>query len=85
MAIGRLADQRFVTGGCATTARAATLFAELDREIRRATAGEASLDDVARGLSAQGGPVDLVTLREVAEQVTGAPSAVLADGRVPGY
>jgi hypothetical protein len=69
----------------ATTARAATLFAELDREIRRATAGEASLDDVARGLSAQDGPVDLVTLREVAEQVTGAPSAVLADGRVPGY
>mgnify|MGYP001824358344 FL=1 len=69
----------------AVTARAATLFAQLDREVRRATAGEASLDDVARGLTAHGGPVDLATLRQVAEGVTGAPSSVLADDRVPGY
>jgi hypothetical protein len=69
----------------AVTARAATLFAELDREVRRATADEASLDNVARGLTAHGGPVDLATLRQVAEQVIGAPSAVLADDRVPGY
>ena len=69
----------------AVTARAATLFAELDREVRRATAGEASLDDVARGLTAHGGPVGLATLQQVAEQITGAPSAVLANDRVPGY
>ena len=69
----------------AVTARAATLFAQLDREVRRATAGEASLDDVARGLTAHGGPVALATLRQVAEGVTGAPSSVVADDRVPGY
>ena len=44
-----------------------------------------SLDEVARGLTAHGGPVDLATLRQVAEGVTGAPSSVLADDRVPGY
>ena len=60
-------------------------YAELDREVRRATADEASLDDVARGLTAHGGPVDLATLRQVTQKVTGAPSSVLADDRVPGY
>ena len=69
----------------AVTARAATLFAQLDAEVRRATAGEASLDDVARKLSAAGAPVDLEGLRAATESVTGAPSGVLADGKVPGY
>ncbi len=67
------------------TARAATLFAALDREIRRETGGEASIDDIARGLTAHGGPVDLEVLRAVFESVVGAPSTVLADGAVPGY
>ena len=69
----------------AVTARAAVLFAQLDEEVRRATAGEATLDDVARKLSGAGVPVDLAGLRGAAEAVTGAPSSVLADGKVPGY
>jgi hypothetical protein len=67
------------------TARAATLFAALDREIRRKSSGEASIDDIARGLTAHGGPVDLDVLRSVFESVVGAPSSVLEDDAVPGY
>jgi hypothetical protein len=67
------------------TARAATLFADLDRELRRATGGEASLDDVARALTAAGEPVDLPALRSAFERLAGAPSALLAAGKVPGY
>jgi hypothetical protein len=78
-------DLRTDRSGGAVTSRAATLFAELDGELRKATAGESSLDDVARALTAAGEPVDLPGLRAAYEQLAGAPSKVLAPGRVPGY
>jgi predicted metalloprotease with PDZ domain len=59
------------------TARAVQLFAALDKEIRTRTKGKRSLDDVVRALM----PVREVSredLREQVEELTGAPSKVLA-------
>ena len=78
-------DLRTDRSGGEITSRAATLFMALDRELRRATADEASLDDIARALTAAGGPVDLAMLRTAYEELAGAPSKVLAKGKVPGY
>lgn len=58
------------------TARAVTLFAALDTEIRERTDGARSLDEVAQALMKIQRPT-LEDLREVAEQVIGAPSKTL--------
>jgi hypothetical protein len=68
--------RRHSTG--ATTARAAGVFRELDREIRERTGGDGSLDEVLRRLARGGGPLDLDELRAAAGAVIGAPSRVLA-------
>ncbi|WP_405222074.1 hypothetical protein [Lentisalinibacter sediminis] len=68
--------RRHSTG--ATTARAVSVFRELDREIRDRTAGDASLDDVFRRLAEGGGHIDLDELRETAAAVIGASSRTLA-------
>ena len=57
----------------ATTARAVIELKAADEEIRRATAGKASLDDVARDLAAKGGEVSLDRLQGVAAKIAGAP------------
>jgi predicted metalloprotease with PDZ domain len=44
-----------------------------DAEIRSATGGKASLDDVARKLASEGGTVSLVRLQKVAQEVAGRP------------
>ncbi len=60
----------------ATTARAALLFDELDREIRTVTDGKRSLDDVVP-LMIKERKVSTEELREFVEQVMGKPSSTL--------
>ena len=57
----------------ATTARAVVALRAVDAEIRGATAGKASLDDVARKLASEGGTVSLVRLQKIAQEVAGRP------------
>lgn len=58
------------------TARAVTLFRELDLEIQSASDGERNLDDLMRRLMEQRVP-SVASLREAAEEVLGRPSQVL--------
>ena len=58
------------------TARAVLLFMALDKEIRDATEGERSLDDVTR-LLMEKRRVDTDDLREAVEQVLGRPARTL--------
>jgi hypothetical protein len=57
----------------ATTARAVLAMRAADAEIRSATEGKASLDDVARKLASEHGTVSLVHLQKVAQEVAGRP------------
>jgi predicted metalloprotease with PDZ domain len=57
----------------ATTARAVLALRAVDAEIRSATGGKASLDDVARKLASERGTVSLVRLQKVARDVAGRP------------
>ena len=67
------------------TARAVTVLAELDREIRRASGNERSLDDLtARLLATPARKLDLDVLSTVAEELLGEPSESLASGKLPG-
>ena len=53
----------------ATTARAVMALRAADAEIRSATGGKASLDDVARKLASEGGTVSLARLQRAAQEV----------------
>jgi hypothetical protein len=55
----------------ATNSRAATVLHALDREIREASGGQRSLDDVVRIFFQQGGAVTSERLRKIAEDLTG--------------
>ena len=57
----------------ATTARAVMALRAADAEIRNATGGKASLDDVARKLASEGGTVSLVRLQKTAQEIAGRP------------
>jgi predicted metalloprotease with PDZ domain len=57
----------------ATTARAVMALRAADAEIRGATGGKASLDDVARKLAGERGMVSLVRLQKAAQEVAGRP------------
>ncbi|MCB1561040.1 MAG: hypothetical protein KDI75_08110 [Xanthomonadales bacterium] len=59
------------------TARAVTLLAALDREIRESGDEDASLDDVVRQLASSGGKASLAELRELTADLIGKPSTVL--------
>ena len=58
------------------TARAVVVFSELDQEIRRASGGKTSLDNVVRDLMKQR-TVSLQDLRQAAARAIGKPSEVL--------
>ncbi|MEL7449394.1 MAG: hypothetical protein AAFN78_09310 [Pseudomonadota bacterium] len=77
---GREADS-LTSGGSvgARTARAVTVFVELDRQIREATHGTRSLDDVARRLVAGERSVNLGVLRAAVEAEAGRPLPALDD------
>ncbi|MDZ3823148.1 MAG: hypothetical protein U0S76_06060 [Pseudoxanthomonas sp.] len=73
------ADVRRLVGvraGGRVNARATLLMMDLDAEIRQASDGERSLDDVTRLLMAKR-RVDTADLREAAERVLGRPSRTL--------
>lgn len=57
----------------ATTARAVLALQAVDAEIRKATAGKASMDDVARKLAAEHGTVTLARLQQTAREIAGKP------------
>jgi predicted metalloprotease with PDZ domain len=57
----------------ATTARAVLAMRAVDAEIRSATQGKASLDDVARKLASEHGTVSLVRLQKTAQEIAGRP------------
>ncbi len=71
--VHRLSTNR---AGGRVTARAVLLFDALDTEIRKRTEDEASLDDVTRELMDER-KVSRRDLREIVEELTGAPSEVL--------
>jgi predicted metalloprotease with PDZ domain len=60
-----------------TTARAVLVMRAADAEIRKATGGKASLDDVARKLAADHGTISLVRLQTAAQEVAGRPLRTL--------
>ena len=55
------------------TARAVGVLLETDREIRRSSGGTRSLDDVARALAADEGPVTVQRFEELVAQMSAAP------------
>lgn len=64
------------------TARAVTVLAAADAEIRAATGNQASLDEVARELARLRGTVSLELLQSLAAKIAGRPLAVLDRGRL---
>jgi predicted metalloprotease with PDZ domain len=66
----------------ATTARAVIAFKQADDEIRAASHGKASLDDVARQLAATGGEVTLQALQSAADRAAGKSVAALSRERL---
>src|SRR5690606_12971883 len=59
----------------AVTARAVGLLRDLDGEIRAASGGERSLDDVMHELALSSEAISLAHFRKLCEQVAGAPLA----------
>ncbi|MFA0812020.1 hypothetical protein [Microbulbifer epialgicus] len=60
------------------TARATGVMLELDKEIRNASGGKASIDDVARELASTRGEVTLKHFRALSEKAAGRPVKALA-------
>ncbi|MFK8053297.1 MAG: hypothetical protein AB8F65_10020 [Woeseiaceae bacterium] len=69
----------------ATTARAVTVFATLDQEIRQSSKQRKTLDDVVRILDLSEDPLTLNVLRDAASEVLGQPARTLQSGELPGY
>jgi len=61
----------------AVTARAVTVMVAVDAEIRQATGGKASLDDVAREFAKQRGEVSLAQFQSLAAKIAGRPVRAL--------
>jgi len=66
----------------AVTARAVVALHRADEEIRQATGGKASLDDVARELAQRQGEVSLALLQSTAEKVAGRRVQALERARL---
>jgi predicted metalloprotease with PDZ domain len=66
----------------ASTARAAVAFHAADSEIKRATEGRASIDDVAAELAKRGGEVTLELLQATARNVAGREIQALSRQRL---
>ncbi len=63
----------------AVTARAVTLFARLDHEISKKSAGEYDLDDVARRIADSRNKMTVQRLREIVAELADSDSEVLSD------
>ncbi len=68
----------------AVTARAVTIMHELDGEIRRASDGRNSLDDVFAGLAASDQQLTLAGFSSLVRQFTGENPEALEASRLPG-
>ena len=68
----------------ATTARAVSLFTELDREIRRKTEGRSNLDDLMASVVAVKEDVDVDVLDRLAHEIIGENPDALRISRLPG-
>ena len=66
------------------TALAVTIFAALDAEIRKATSGRETLDDVLQALAKHTGKISVAEFREIATGVAGAPLTTLEPDRLRG-
>lgn len=66
------------------TAKAVGIFAALNAEIRSATKGKSSLDDLLQEVHGRQQPVDLHLLREITTQLIGTESDVLTIDNLPG-
>lgn len=66
------------------TARAVTLLAETDSEIRKVSRGRKSMDDVMRRLAEVDEKITVDGFRQVAEEVAGGPLATLEADKLPG-
>ena len=63
---------------------AVTLFLELDQQLRESSAGETSLDDVARELALTNLPINLQTLTELSARLAGHTPEVLRAENLAG-
>jgi predicted metalloprotease with PDZ domain len=68
----------------AMTARAVSIFVELDREIRRKTEGVGSLDDVVTSILAAKGDVDVDVLDRFVRDLIGENPDALHINKLPG-
>ncbi|MDH3864275.1 MAG: hypothetical protein OEV10_09945, partial [Gammaproteobacteria bacterium] len=68
----------------AMTARAVSVFVELDREIRRKTEGVGSLDDVVTSILAAKGDVDVDVLDRFVRDLIGENPDALHINKLPG-
>lgn len=70
----------------AVTARAVTIFHDLDEELRARSDARRDLFDVLRRMMREERPIDLARLRAIATEVAGGkePLRALSPGRVPG-
>ena len=66
------------------TARAVTVFCDLDTELRKASNGKQSLAVLVRGMLQSSRHVDLASLRSAARKVLGKDSRALAPSAAPG-
>lgn len=66
------------------TARAVTILARVDEEIKAHTDGRANLDEVLDELARMDGKVTVARFREIVAGVAGAPVEALEPGRLPG-
>lgn len=66
------------------TALAVTVMAELDAEIRKASGGRASLDDVLQALARHAGKLSVDEFRQVATEVAGTALKSLRPSRLRG-
>ena len=66
------------------TALAVTIMAELDAEIRKASGGRASLDDVLQALGRHSGRISVGEFREIATKIAGSTLKSLRPARLRG-
>jgi hypothetical protein len=68
----------------ATTAKAVSVFLELDREIRRKTSGAKNLDDLVGSIVAEHGKLDVDVLDRLTREIIGENPDALHIARLPG-
>lgn len=68
----------------AMTARAVSVFLELDREIRRKTEGHSSLDDLVSAVLTANGNIDVDALDQLVREIIGENPDALHINKLPG-